>query len=50
MRYVIMFRSTCKFMRSLVNPSKIALFDTYADADSVASVLGLDASILEVRM
>jgi hypothetical protein len=48
MRYVIVFRSNYRFLRSLADPTKIQVFNTYADADGVASVLGLDAAILEV--
>ncbi len=48
MRYVVMFRSTLRFMRCVADPTRIAEFETYAEAEGAALPYGLDASILEI--
>ena len=48
MRYVIMFRSSLRFVRCVDEPTRIAEFETYEAAENHASQLGSDACVLEI--
>ncbi len=48
MRYAVMLRSTCRFVRCVDNPDKIAVFDCREAAEGLASQYGTDAGIVEI--
>lgn len=48
MRYVIMFKSSLRFLRCDADQSRIAEFETYEAAEGRASQLGSDSCVLEI--
>lgn len=48
MRYVVVLRSTMRFLRCASDPSRIAEFLTYAEAEGAALPYGQEAQVLEI--